>query len=209
MMRFSAALLAGGRSRRMGRDKAFIEIGGVPLWQRQLQILQKLAPAEIFISGPARPEWISSGATIVSDSTDDVGPIGGLIAVLQCCRTSHVVVLAVDLPQMTSDYLRDLLAVCSETAGVIPTRANQFEPLIAVYPVAAIDVANECIHQGDYSLQKVAARCASQGLLKAKPITPSEESLFLNMNTLGDLSVVSAHSSQENKKQLSLNAHPL
>ena len=55
-MNFSAALLAGGRSSRMGRDKAFLEIDGVPLWQRQLQTLRELGPSETFLAGPMQSE---------------------------------------------------------------------------------------------------------------------------------------------------------
>ena len=51
IMDFSAALLAGGRSSRMGRDKAFLEIDGVPLWQRQLQTLRELGPSKSFLAG--------------------------------------------------------------------------------------------------------------------------------------------------------------
>ena len=53
-MRCSAVLLAGGKSSRMGRDKAFLEIEGEPLWQRQLATLRRLAPEQLMISGPLR-----------------------------------------------------------------------------------------------------------------------------------------------------------
>ena len=56
-MRFSAVLLAGGKSSRMGSDKAFLEIEGEPLWQRQLATLRGLSPGQLMISGPRREEW--------------------------------------------------------------------------------------------------------------------------------------------------------
>jgi molybdopterin-guanine dinucleotide biosynthesis protein A len=61
---FAAALLAGGKSRRMGRDKALLPVewegASVPLWERQLSILKALAPAELVISGPHRKGYPTS-----------------------------------------------------------------------------------------------------------------------------------------------------
>src|SRR4051812_12491871 len=99
-MNFSAALFAGGRSSRMGSDKALLEIDGIPLWQRQLHTLQELHPTEIFLAGPVRPHWIESGLQIVGDVKADAGPLGGLVAVLRRCRATRLLVLAIDLPRM-------------------------------------------------------------------------------------------------------------
>src|SRR2546428_9892635 len=97
-MKFSAVLLAGGQSTRMGRDKAGIVLDGIPLWQRQFEILRELRPHEIFISGPPRKEW--SGLEVVADETPDAGPLAGLVASLRRCRSPLLLVLAVDLPRM-------------------------------------------------------------------------------------------------------------
>src|SRR4029077_13783233 len=56
-MTFSAVLLAGGESRRMGTDKATFLFRGKPLWQVQLETLRKLRPAEIFLSARTDPSW--------------------------------------------------------------------------------------------------------------------------------------------------------
>ena len=80
---FSAVLLVGGKSSRMGRDKAFIEIEGVPLWQRQLQTLTQLAPKQIFLAGPARSEWEDADCETIADEPGDIGPLGGLMAALE------------------------------------------------------------------------------------------------------------------------------
>ena len=56
-MRCSAVLLAGGRSSRMGQDKAFLEIAGQMLWRRQIETLRALSPEQLMISGPPREAW--------------------------------------------------------------------------------------------------------------------------------------------------------
>lgn len=184
-MNFSAVLLAGGKSIRMGRDKAFLDIGGTPLWRRQIGILRALAPVEIFISGPPRPEW--SGFPVVADATPDAGPLAGVVAGLRRCAGSHLVVLAVDLPRMTPEFLRSLAALCTERTGVVPRAEKFHEPLAAVYPKACLAIAEECLASGDHSLQNFVARSIAAGLLRERVLTQDDAPLFLNANTPADL----------------------
>ena len=189
-MDFSAALLAGGRSSRMGRDKAFLKVDGVPLWRRQLQILRELGPSEIFLSGPTQTEWIESGLEIVVDARDDAGPLGGLVAVLRRSRNTRSLVLAVDLPNMTSEFLRQVLAMCSDHGGIVPNRNGRFEPLAAVYPARCLALAESCLNSGDYSLQQFARHAINAGLMRTREIADVEESLFFNLNTQADLAAI-------------------
>ena len=176
---FSAVLLAGGKSSRMGRDKAFIEVDGQPLWQCQLRLLESLEPAELFIAGPPRPEWVN----VIPDAQPNAGPLGGVVAALRRCSTPFLLVFGIDLPRMTSCYLRSLLSSCSPSAGVVPHR----EPLVAVYPLTALPIAEECLAFQDYSMQSFARRCVSAELVVEKEIAPEEAPLFLNMNTPEDV----------------------
>ena len=189
-MDFSAALLAGGRSSRMGRDKAFLEIDGIPLWRRQLQTLRELGPSEIFLAGPTQSEWIESGLETVVDAKTDAGPLGGLVAVLRRCKSTRLLVLAVDLPNMTSEFLKQLLAMCSNNGGVVPKRNERFEPLAAVYPARCLALAESCLNAGEYSLQQLMRRATDAGLMTTKEIADAEESLFFNLNTPADLAAI-------------------
>lgn len=173
----------------MGRDKAFIEVDGVPLWQRQQRILEQLGPTEIFLAGPSRPEWNNSGCTIVPDAQEDSGPLAGLVAGLRRCSTSLLLALAVDLPHMTSNYLRELLDRCARGKGVVPM-TDRFEPLGAVYPVSSLALAERLLQSGRYSLQDFAGRCVADGFAIERPIRRADAELFLNMNTPADLIAV-------------------
>ena len=66
-MTFSAVLLAGGESRRMGTDKATFLFHGKPLWQVQLETLRKLRPAEIFLSARTEPAWRTDDVQFIAD----------------------------------------------------------------------------------------------------------------------------------------------
>lgn len=176
----------------MGRDKAFVELDGFPLWERQLAILQALSPAEIFISGPARVEW--SQWQTVPDAQPGAGPLGGIVACLQRCATSHLLVLAVDLPRMDAALLGSLLRACDAETGVVPRLENYFEPLAAVYPRSCLPVAERCLREGCFALQGFVARAVRAGLLRERPVAAQARKLFLNANTPADLDNSSAAS---------------
>lgn len=184
-MRCSAALLAGGKSSRMGRDKAFLEIDGVPLWQRQLTTLGQLTPEQLMISGPRREEW--SEYEIVTDESADAGPLAGVAAALQACTTPWLVVLAVDLPEMTADFLRSLLDLCGGRQGVVPRTSDRFEPLAAVYPAACVSLAGAALRTGNFSMQDFVRRAREEDLLLERSLSNTETLLFANLNTPADL----------------------
>ena len=150
-MRCSAVLLAGGKSSRMGSDKALLEIEGEPLWRRQLETLRRLAPAQLMLSGPRREEW--SDCDLVADEVSHAGPLAGVAAALAKCTTPLLVVLAVDLPMMTTEFLQALLALCHDGQGAVPQGDHCFEPLAAVYPATCTPAVAAALQSGDFSLQ--------------------------------------------------------
>ena len=171
----------------MGTDKAFVGVGGVPLWRRQLQTLEDLSPQEIFLAGPPHPEWQEADCIIIPDAGPNAGPLAGIVAALQRCSAPLLLVIAIDLPNITTDYLRQLLDWCASETGVAPASPDRFEPLAAVYPRRALPLAQSCLASRELSLQRFAARCVAEGLIVQKEITPDERPLFLNMNTPEDL----------------------
>jgi len=189
-MNFSAALLAGGRASRMGRDKAFIEVSGIALWQRELEVLRALHPSEVFLVGPIRDEWLENDVEIVTDAVPDSGPLGGLVAALRRCRTTHLIILAVDLPNMTSVFLQELASKCTTENGVVPIRDDRFEPLAAVYPKLSLSLAENLLSAETLSLQTFVRGAVNDGLLKTRAITGDEESFFINLNTPMDLAAI-------------------
>jgi len=184
-MRCSAVLLAGGKSSRMGRDKAFLEVEGEPLWRRQVETLRRLSPEQLLLSGPHRREW--SECEIVADEVDDAGPLAGVAAALVKCATPLLVVLAIDLPRMTADFLQSLLALCREDQGAVPRGANGFEPLAAVYPASCAALAVAALRSADFSMQSLVRTGMRAHWLVEREISGAEIPLFANLNTPADL----------------------
>jgi molybdopterin-guanine dinucleotide biosynthesis protein A len=184
-MRCSAVLLAGGKSSRMGRDKAFLEFDGQPLWRRQMEKLGQLSPEQIMLSGPPRNEW--SHYDVISDEVENAGPLAGVAAALGKCTTPHLVVLAVDLPMMTANFLQSLLALCRGHRGAVSRNENGYEPLAAVYPAGCAFLANVALRSGDFSMQNFVRKGTQEKWLVERKISAAEAPLFTNLNSPADL----------------------
>ncbi len=113
------------------------------------------------------------------------GPLGGILAALEQIQTTHLLALAVDLPQMNSDYLRGLWQLRQPGLGVVPESAGFFEPLCAVYPVEAMTPAAAEIQAGRFALQNFIRGLLAMNLMRAKKVTTPD--LFLNVNTPAEL----------------------
>jgi molybdopterin-guanine dinucleotide biosynthesis protein A len=187
---FSAALLAGGRSVRMGWDKAQIAVNwegkSVPLWVRQLRVLRSLEPEALFCSGPARSEDLSS-AKIVDDEWPDAGPLSGIASCLKAATTDLLLCLAVDVARIEAPILLSLLEKCSAGYGIVPRIGEHYEPLVAVYPKTSLPFAIEQISKRSLRLRDFVQRLLSERLVGEYPVRDEEIPLFANWNTPEDI----------------------
>jgi len=186
-MTFSAVLLAGGESRRMGRDKATVFFRGKPLWQVQLETLQNLASEEIFVSARIDPPWRPEDLLFVADVPPSRGPLSGLAASISQMRTSHLLALAIDMPWMSSKYLESLCAQIERGCGVLPKIGDRAEALAAIYPRQAAIEIRRALAGTDFSLQSLTCDLVAIGKLRIVPVAQQEEKFFRNINALSDL----------------------
>jgi molybdopterin-guanine dinucleotide biosynthesis protein A len=191
-MTFSALLLAGGESRRMGRDKATIEFQGEPLWRRQLELLRTLAVEKIIVSARQRPEWLPDGVDLLLDDPPSRGPLSGLTKALGAMGTTHLVVVAVDMPFITADELRELIPLAEPGRGVVPTIGERAEPLAAIYPAEAAEEFRAALAGSNFSLQFVVRTLAASAKVKLMPVGDSAAVRYRNLNTCEDLPEFSA-----------------
>ncbi len=187
---YDAALLAGGRSRRMGQDKAFLDHDGEPLWRRQMAVLHACGPMRLLLAARADQAWgdLDSDLVRVDDPEgEDIGPIG---AISRCLALANrpLLVMAVDLPQMTPVFLRRRLLAASESdgCGVLPRVGGKFEPLCALYVPQMLPQVQAAIAAGKYALQPLARSFVEHGLAVEMELTEGEVPLFHNANTPED-----------------------
>lgn len=193
----AAALLAGGASRRMGRDKAGLEVEGVLLWKRQVGVLQSVRPRELFISGAPQGPYAGCGIPLVCDAVPRLGPLAGLAAGLREIegRLPFLLVLAVDLPAMEGGYLRALAEkAVGEGIGLIPECDGELEPLAAIYPVAFLAFAEAGLASGRRSVRSAVREAIRGGILRAEPVAPFARALFKNINLPADYAALVGNS---------------
>lgn len=173
----------------MGRDKRLLlvdwEREPVPLWRRQLNVLRRLAPVELLISGPADLVY-PPDVKVVPDLIPDAGPLAGIASCLEAAQAELLLILAVDLPNITPDYLASLMEGATPGRGVVPAIGAQLEPVAAVYPVEAVTTALASLQRGERSVQAFARELEQNGLITIRKVTAAEEVLFRNWNSPHD-----------------------
>jgi molybdopterin-guanine dinucleotide biosynthesis protein A len=153
----AAFILAGGRSSRMGKDKAWLELAGLPLVLRVARAVEPLVSAVTVIGPPASDagRFESLGLAVIPDRVparaasgeSSCGPLGGIITALNATRCSWNLVLACDLPYITTAWLEWLLgrAGALEAQAIVPERTSGVEPLAAVYRKECAQVLAEVL----------------------------------------------------------------
>ena len=189
-MPFTAALLSGGESRRMGRDKALIPVDWkgsvVPLWKRQLAVLEAVGPSQVIVSGPRKTDY-PSALKVVPDEWCRTGPLGGIATCLRHALLDLLLVLAVDVPRIQPGFLRVLLSQALPDRGVVPILRDRFEPLIAVYPKSALPVALAQLGKNDLALQNFVSELADRRLVISYEVCALDHEQFENWNTPEDI----------------------
>jgi molybdopterin-guanine dinucleotide biosynthesis protein A len=171
----------------MGMDKATLLYRGEPLWSRQLKVFRELKPETIWASARSVPAWAREVDEVILDEPPSRGPLSGIAAALFRVKTSHLLVLGIDLPNMTAEHLRQLVSTIQPGRGVIPVKECRFESVCAIYAREAVVAAQECLAGENLSLQYFANELVRQKLVASREIKRTEERLYLNLNTPADL----------------------
>lgn len=144
---YSFLILAGGKSRRMGRDKAELLIDGRSFLSCLLEKAERLGIQEKYISGERDSQ---EEIPVVPDRYRDRGPLGGIEACMRVIKTPYCLVLPVDVPHIPEEVLESLLLFHEKEGGEKPlllSHGERIEPLIGIYPVKMADVIEEVIKE--------------------------------------------------------------
>lgn len=123
MDKCSAIILAGGASKRMGTDKAFLELDGVPLIARVLKRAQALAD-DILISANDEARFVAFDVRVVPDVIPNAGPLAGIGAGLEAAAHEIAIVVACDMPFLNVGLLEYMRAFAPDYDVVLPQTEN-------------------------------------------------------------------------------------
>lgn len=158
----SGAILVGGRSRRMGSDKALLRINGELLVARLEKTLATFCDEVLLVGGDAtRFAGLGLTARWVPDAEADVGPLGGILGALESARHEACLVVACDMPFVTPELVT-AMAAQGRDYRVLACAAG--EPLLAIYTRACIDPLRAAIAGGELAARRFLARAGAQAL---------------------------------------------
>jgi len=184
----TAFILAGGRSTRMGTDKAFVDYGGRTLLARALDLARSVASDARIVGSK---EKFAAFAPVVEDVIRDCGPLGGIHAALRASSAELNLVLAVDVPFVSRAFLQYLIAQARgapDVAVVVPRGDEGWQPLCAIYRREFAGVAELALRAGQYKITRlfdeVRTRVIDREELEYAGVSPA---IFRNLNTPEEL----------------------
>lgn len=181
-------VLTGGRSSRMGRDKALLPFGDRSLAAWMAKVVQKVC-GEVSLVG-SRAKYSGLGFPVVEDIFIDSGPLAGIHAALVHSDTPFSLIVGCDMPNLSPDFLDRLLEIALEgdSDAVVPeSEAFGYEPLCAVYSRNCLPRIEEALRNEERKVSSIFSR------LRVRPVMCREwqaydplGKLFQNLNTPED-----------------------
>jgi molybdopterin-guanine dinucleotide biosynthesis protein A len=187
----AGAVLAGGKSRRMGRDKLSLRLDGATLLQRAASVL--LAAMDEVLVVTDSPERVAGhgalkGVRIVADLVPGIGPLGGIQAALRASSCAAVLAVASDMPRLDAGVIAKLAALwCDgEFDALVPLVDGHPEPLHAVYSRRCLPAIETQIARGKYAVRGIFQH------VRVRWWTPcaADAASLLNVNTPDEWSAV-------------------
>ena len=174
MHKTTGLVLAGGRSSRMGTNKALLEINGETLLHRTMRLLEQAGCRQVLISGDYY------GYRCVTD-TAQLGPLAGIAAGLDACQTKKLLILPVDMPYMTSELIQLLMHFRFEGNGV--SYADAQFPLLLLNNDANREVLAGLLASETPANQRSITQFYRQAHITELPVSPKYRHCFNNTNT--------------------------
>ncbi|WP_167617654.1 molybdenum cofactor guanylyltransferase [Maribellus sediminis] len=183
-MPITGIILTGGQSKRMGSDKALLQLEGKTLLKRAVDLCTGLCD-EILISSN-NPEHQVEGIQRIDDEIADCGPIGGIFSCLKHSASDWNFVLSVDAPFVQPDFIQFLKNKTDQFDAIVPVHDGKKEPLIAMYHKNALPQIEAQIKAENYKLHFLLQELNTNFVDATEWLVRYPE-LFRNLNAPEDL----------------------
>jgi len=179
---FVGFVMAGGLSRRMGRDKALLSWGGATLLDDAIRRLAAVCPDVRLLTGE-EPRYLDRGLAVHRDAVPGAGPLGGLLAALDAAAPRPVLVLGVDMPFVTTGLLAEIGTALAGHDAAVPVTEGGPEPLCAAYGPACAEAVRAALAAGERKMTSFWPRVRVRALAGAELARHGDpRRLFLNLN---------------------------
>jgi molybdopterin-guanine dinucleotide biosynthesis protein A len=156
---FSAIVLAGGKSSRMGRDKALLPCGGERLIDRVIARLQPYF-SQIIVVGMEPAQIAKLPVTAVLDEQPGRGPLMGILSGLRVSNHDHNLVMACDIPDFDEAFLQRMLEGSRDYDILVPRHPDgRHEPLFALYHKGIIPLIEASLQRGIKKIDLIFPEC--------------------------------------------------
>lgn len=146
-MACTGIVLAGGASRRMGQDKAFLELGGQPLIGIVASRLGQVCTEVLLVAGDVTP-YRGMGLKLVADRFKNIGVLGGIQAGLEAANHDVIFVVGCDMPLLSIPLLRAFISWIRGYDAAVLRRGRFVEPLHAAYHKSCLPAVEKAISEG-------------------------------------------------------------
>jgi len=189
MMEATGIILAGGKNLRLGRNKALEIIGDKTVIERVLARLSRILNTIIIVTADGKNHLMPlPDARFVADIYPGKGPLGGIYSGVSGSSTDLNIVVACDMPFLSTDLLQHMLELAHGFDAVVPrTRESLFEPLHAVYSRNCLPVIKSHVESGKLSIRAFLAEVKVRYVEEDECRRYDPELLsFFNMNRQAD-----------------------
>lgn len=185
-MDISCAILTGGKSRRMGRDKATLRLGDTTLIGHTHDIARQVF-TDIMVVSSLHASLDGVSARIIDDVLPMPGSLTGIASALINAETPYVFVLGCDMPFLTAAAIRHVVGQVRGEQIVVPRTDGGFEPLHAVYHRSCLSFMLTCIERGHMKIERLFPFFRVKALPPDAAFLNRGTSVFTNVNTREDL----------------------
>jgi molybdopterin-guanine dinucleotide biosynthesis protein A len=178
----TGVVLAGGRSRRMGRDKALLEWKGKPLIQHATDILKQLCTRVVVSAN--KDDYNFTACEVWHDEWDVQAPMTGIFSCLRRSQDEWIMVLSCDMPLVDPRLFQSLLSFSPGYDVVVPVHEGGIiEPLCGLYSKRALPQLEQNLHRQSYSLIQFILSGNSRLMETGPELDFFRADMFLNVNT--------------------------
>ena len=148
-MKIAAGVLAGGRSTRMGKNKASLEWKGETFLERVLSVCRDFP--EIYVSVDKKEKYVSCGAVLVEDEKQGFGPLEGIYQILRTMDAAYALILATDMPMVSREFVRDFTGrLTGEEECLVLRMEGRAQPLCSVYSKKLLPLIDAMRQNGEH-----------------------------------------------------------